>query len=213
MPQLQGDCALAIVAGRYASPFSNMPASRPVLSDDASCTNPSIVNSDTTASALLFLFYRLSLQPEVVDNIRKELISLDNIRDDHALQTLPYLNGAITEGLRLHPPVPGGFSRQTPPEGITIDGVYIPGGVTCVAPNYSIARCELLTHPIHRTALIFHLPCLDIIPSSQQHRHTSTNNDEKWKPVSKTPPPSAPSAGPTQPRTWSKTRMHLHRSR
>ena len=99
-------------------------------------------DSDTTAAALVFLFYRLALEPAVVETLRKELDTVDNINDDHTLQALPYLNGVIMEGLRLHPPVPGGFPRQTPVEGVTIAGQYIPGEVTCVAPNYTIARCE-----------------------------------------------------------------------
>ncbi|KAG8529675.1 uncharacterized protein KY384_005156 [Bacidia gigantensis] len=113
MPSLEGDVVLAIIAG-----------------------------SDTTASALTFLFYHLALEPSIAETLRQELEQANDIRDDHALQGLPYLNGIINETLRLHPPVPGGMPRSTPPEGIVIDDQYIPGGVTCVAPNYTIARME-----------------------------------------------------------------------
>ena len=98
--------------------------------------------SETTAGALIFLFYYLALDPVHVGHIRKELEGIDDIRSNDALQALPYLNGAITEALRLHPPVPSGLLRKTPAEGLNIGGVYIPGDVTCVSPFYPIARRE-----------------------------------------------------------------------
>ena len=96
--------------------------------------------SETTATALVFLFYQLVLDPKHIAEIRKELDGIDDIRSNDALQALPYLNGAITEALRLHPPVPTGPPRQTPAEGLDIGGTHIPGGVTCLSPIYPIAR-------------------------------------------------------------------------
>lgn len=70
-----------------------------------------------------------------------ELQNVD-IHNRLELQRCEYLTAVINETLRLHPAVPTGGYRQTPPEGITIAGTYIPGGVTIVAPRYSISRLE-----------------------------------------------------------------------
>lgn len=56
------------------------------------------------------------------------------------LQSLPHLNGIINEALRIHPPVPSGGYRETPPEGLYIAGKFIPGNTTLVAPRYTIGR-------------------------------------------------------------------------
>lgn len=44
------------------------------------------------------------------------------------------------ETLRLKPPVPSGLSRLTPPEGIQVDGVFIPGKTVVSVPTYAIQR-------------------------------------------------------------------------
>ena len=75
--------------------------------------------------------------------LQKELATLDDISDYSALQSLPYLNSLINETLRLHPAVPTGGLRNTPPEGITIAGRYIPGNITVAIPQYSLHRCKL----------------------------------------------------------------------
>lgn len=140
IPRLEGDCALAIVAGRYITLITK---SREMVACARMCCRPlTAMSSDTTAAALVFLFCCLAREPSVVQKLREELNQVDDIRNHQALLNLPYLNSVITEGLRLHPPVPGGFPRQTPSEGVTIADQFIPGEVTCVAPNYTIARCK-----------------------------------------------------------------------
>lgn len=54
-----------------------------------------------------------------------------------------HLNGVIHEALRLNPPIPSGYPRVTPPEGITIAGNYIPGGTTVVVPLRTMGRSEV----------------------------------------------------------------------
>ena len=53
-----------------------------------------------------------------------------------------YIDHLIHETLRLRPPVPMGFPRQTPPEGLQIDEVYIPGNVVVNVSTWSIQRDE-----------------------------------------------------------------------
>lgn len=100
-----------------------------------------IAGSDTVAPTLVFLFYELALHPDQAEKLHAELLSVD-IHDRKSLQALPHLNGFIQETLRLHPPVPSGGYRQTPPEGITVAGQYIPGYTTIVSPRYSLGRLE-----------------------------------------------------------------------
>ena len=53
---------------------------------------------------------------------------------------MPHLNAIINEALTLHPALPSGGLRQTPQEGLTITGQFIPGNVVISAPRYSLGR-------------------------------------------------------------------------
>lgn len=53
-----------------------------------------------------------------------------------------HLNGVIHEALRLNPPIPSGYPRLAPPEGITINGTYIPAGTTIVIPLWAMGHSE-----------------------------------------------------------------------
>ena len=97
-------------------------------------------NSDTVASTMIYLFYRLALAPQHAEKIRTELYTLPSIYDAKALKTLDHLNGAINETLRLHPSVPTGGYRESPPEGIVIAGRFVPGNTTIVSPRYTMGR-------------------------------------------------------------------------
>jgi cytochrome P450 len=58
------------------------------------------------------------------------------------LQAAEYLSAMINETLRLHPPVPSTILRLTPPDGLTVGDVHIPGNITIGLPSYSIGRCK-----------------------------------------------------------------------
>ncbi|KZL65583.1 cytochrome p450, partial [Colletotrichum incanum] len=75
--------------------------------------------------------------------LREEIDSYftQNAEPEHsALSKLPYLQACINETLRLHPPVPSGVQRMTPPEGIEIDGKSIPGNAIVQVPTYTMFR-------------------------------------------------------------------------
>lgn len=55
-------------------------------------------------------------------------------------KSIPYIDHIIQETLRLKPSVPAGLSRLTPPGGIQIDGVLIPGDTVVSVPAYTIQR-------------------------------------------------------------------------
>ncbi|KAI1076811.1 cytochrome P450 [Whalleya microplaca] len=100
-----------------------------------------IAGSDTIAPTLVFAFYELARNPSHQDKLVSELGDID-IYDRAQLQRCTHLTAIINETLRLHPPVPTGGYRQTPPSGMRINDTYIPGNVTLVAPRYSLARLE-----------------------------------------------------------------------
>lgn len=103
---------------------------------------------DTTATALSFCVYHLAAEPKHQRKLHEELTAAGQAPqsqfslEHNVLKGLPYLNGFINECLRLHPPLPAGVPRLTPPEGLNIGDVYIPGDVTILTPIYTIQRCE-----------------------------------------------------------------------
>lgn len=103
--------------------------------------------SDTTASTLAFIFYYLAKYPEQVRKLRAEFepllaaSGLDHL-DPKDVAKAVHLNGVIHETLRMNPPIPSGYPRVTPPEGLTIAGRYIPGGTTVVIPLRTMGRSE-----------------------------------------------------------------------
>ena len=106
-----------------------------------------IAGSDTTATTLTYCLYHLAKDPSLVKRLRDELESHDVRNDENftvfGLAGLEYLNGVIDETLRLYPPVPSAIQRNSPREGVTVNGHFIPGGCVVVTPNHSIQRCKL----------------------------------------------------------------------
>lgn len=100
-----------------------------------------IAGSDTVAPTLVFLLYEFAKDPKQAEKLYTELRNIDT-KNHEELKKCKHLNGAINEALRIHPPVPSGGYRETPPEGVTVAGTYIPGGTTIVAPRYTIGRLE-----------------------------------------------------------------------
>ena len=117
-----------------------------------------VAGSDTVAIVLTHIFYYLARDPILVQKLREELDPLMMLRPSsndvdggdepfkefnvQSLQNAKLLNGVINEALRLHPPTPSGGFRTTPPEGIMVDGVFIPGEVNVSVPLYAMGRCE-----------------------------------------------------------------------
>lgn len=92
-----------------------------------------LAGSETTATALSCIMYyllrdRLVLK-ELQDEIRAAFKSYDEIS---ALSTVPlkYLHAVILEGLRIYPPLPFALPRVVPKGGDTVDGHFLPPGVS-----------------------------------------------------------------------------------
>ena len=102
-----------------------------------------VAGTDTVSSTLTHAFYRLCSKTEYAEKIRQELTQEDIDKDFSVLrlQSCEYLNAFIDEVLRLHPAVPSGVSRNTPPQGLQIGDHYIPGEVTVAMPIWTMQRC------------------------------------------------------------------------
>lgn len=93
------------------------------------------------------MIYYLCKNPSVQAQIVQELESLfpDNLQGEKPLaytrlNKVSLLEHAETESLRLHPPIGYAMPRDTPPGGVVICGVYVPGGVAVGVPAASIGR-------------------------------------------------------------------------
>jgi cytochrome P450 family 628 len=86
------------------------------------------------------MLYYLIREPRHLAAIRTELATIENIENYKALQYLTHLNAVIYETMRLNPPVPSSGLRLTPPEGISVNERFIPGGTTVLVPHYTLFR-------------------------------------------------------------------------
>lgn len=100
--------------------------------------------SDTTAIALANVMYFLVKNPTCFTKLREELdraLPADTIIPSYEnVKQLPYLRACLDESLRIIPPVSAGLSRTIPPEGMTIDRHWIPGGTSVAVAAYTAHR-------------------------------------------------------------------------
>ncbi|RAL00110.1 cytochrome P450 [Aspergillus ibericus CBS 121593] len=93
----------------------------------------SIAGSESSATALSAFTYFILTHKEVYDRlvaeIREGFETYEQI-EVSALTRLPYLNAVLQETLRIYPPVAVTLPRVVPPNGATINGQFVPGGVT-----------------------------------------------------------------------------------
>lgn len=101
-----------------------------------------MAGSDTVAAMLTYATMHLASDSRV---LRKLQYEIDHCADETGLDAtsiakLPYLNAIISETLRLHPPVPSGVQRMTPPKGLWIKDVMIPGNTIVQVPMNTVHR-------------------------------------------------------------------------
>ncbi|OAA35820.1 cytochrome P450 monooxygenase [Beauveria brongniartii RCEF 3172] len=92
-----------------------------------------IAGSETTATTLATMTYYLLRNPKIMDRLTDEIRSAFSTYEDITAATagrLPYLNAVCQEAMRIFPPLPFALPRLVPRGGATVDGHYIPGGVT-----------------------------------------------------------------------------------
>lgn len=103
-----------------------------------------VAGSDTTASAITHVFYYLARAPLQVEKLREELQASSwkssGGTPHRNVQKAEHLNAIINETLRLHPAVSTAMPRKTPPEGILVGEVVIPGDMTVWCPQWVLSR-------------------------------------------------------------------------
>lgn len=104
-----------------------------------------VAGSDTTAAALAFIFFKLAQYPEHAEKIRQELRECIKGREwaYKDIQSCQHLNACIDESLRLHSVGPSGLFRETPPEGMYVGDVFIPGKKAYQVSPYVLGHSEL----------------------------------------------------------------------
>uniref|UniRef100_A0A0C4DIE3 Cytochrome P450 n=1 Tax=Fusarium oxysporum (strain Fo5176) TaxID=660025 RepID=A0A0C4DIE3_FUSOF len=99
--------------------------------------------SDTTSATLAGLLFELATNPSQIIKLRDEIDMYFSDREhaDHtSLSNLIHLNAVIDESLRLHPPVPSGLQRVTPPQGLMVGDTFIPGNTIVQVPMHTVQR-------------------------------------------------------------------------
>lgn len=98
-----------------------------------------VAGTDTTATVLTYLCWELAVNPRLQERLRTELKEANVNRQGGRvpryaeIRSLPLLEGAALEGLRLHGPAIGSIPRHVPPGGDMLGEYFIPAGV-CLLP-------------------------------------------------------------------------------
>lgn len=93
--------------------------------------------TETTSSALAFIFYELARRPILANTVYQELQTVEGY---DKLDELKLLDACVTEGLRFRPPVALTGSRVIPKGGVDILGYHLPAGTVVTTQSLSLSR-------------------------------------------------------------------------
>jgi cytochrome P450 len=102
-----------------------------------------VAGSETTATTLLGVFFKLASHPETQERFYKLLKEKYNSSTDITVEStkgFDYLDAIIQESMRLCYAVPGGLPRIAPEGGDTYAGHFVPEGVSTVIFLYPPLR-------------------------------------------------------------------------
>ncbi|KAK9059504.1 hypothetical protein SSX86_020207 [Deinandra increscens subsp. villosa] len=105
-----------------------------------------LAGRDTTSSALTWFFWILSSHPEVERKILEELKTVGKTRREEfytfdELRRMHYLHAAISEGMRLYPPVPVD-TKACLKNDVMPDGTFVGEGWFVTYHTYAMGRME-----------------------------------------------------------------------
>jgi cytochrome P450 len=105
-----------------------------------------LAGKDSTSTGLTWFFWLLSTNPEIETKIQEEISSINENYDYEELKGLHYLHAAITEALRLYPPVPIN-SRVVENNDVLPDGTHVRAGWFADYSAYAMGRDQRLWGP------------------------------------------------------------------
>lgn len=105
-----------------------------------------VAGSDTTATALVGLFFYLIHNRRVYEKLNHEIrttfSSPDEIVHGPKLANCKYLRACIEEAIRISPPAPSELPREILSGGQTIDGEFYTPGTIVGTPHWALGRNE-----------------------------------------------------------------------
>ncbi|ROW08641.1 hypothetical protein VPNG_06154 [Cytospora leucostoma] len=112
-----------------------------------------VAGSDATAAAMKITMLYILSTPRVYQQLKAEIATA--LREGKAsspitqseARALPYLQAVIYEGLRIRPVTASALSKMVPPEGDTVHGKFIPGGVVIGANTSALLRSREMFGP------------------------------------------------------------------
>lgn len=109
-------------------------------------TNLIFAGTDTTGSALTYLFWELAHHPEWQVQLREELKGALHQRKEYSyseITELPILEAVVQELFRLRPSSIGPLPRLVPDAGCIIDGTFVPASVSFLFSSLrSLGQCS-----------------------------------------------------------------------
>jgi cytochrome P450 len=105
-----------------------------------------VAGSETTATLLSGCMYLLQKNPEIQKKLQGEVRGAFSNEDEITVtkvNSLTYLLAVLEESLRFFPPVPIALGRRTPPEGASICGAWVPGGIAVGIPQLAANHSPL----------------------------------------------------------------------
>ncbi|KAI8688953.1 hypothetical protein NCS55_00150600 [Fusarium keratoplasticum] len=107
-----------------------------------------IAGSNSSAHALRMIILSIITNPpahaSLLAEIHQHASSVSTPISWAQIQTLPYLQAVVREGLRMWPPLAGLGFKQVPPEGDTINGYFVPGGTQVGQGFHAVGRSRLV---------------------------------------------------------------------
>ena len=102
----------------------------------AQCKDLIFAGTDSTGMNLATICFMLAKHPECYQKLRKEILAAKPIEAE--LQSLPYLQGVVKEGLRLSMANPSRLPRLVPAGGWTFKDVYLPQDTAVSCTPYEL---------------------------------------------------------------------------